>query len=189
MSDICHDLETFGKAPGCVIRSLGAVAFDRRDSTIEPATGGYLGYFYAVIDRASCEAVGLIVDPGTEAWWNEPEQALANAALLAEPGQPLPEVLDDFDEWYRLWAPVADKADCLWSNGPSFDEAILAAAYAACGREPPWRYNAGRDCRTIYDLAGVKLTHTSGVHHHALDDAREQALLIQRAYRKLGLAD
>lgn len=188
MINICHDIETLGLAPGCVIRSLGAVAFDPVDTAIEPPAGRFLGSFYAVIDRASCEAVGLTVNPETEAWWNEPEQAEAKAAFDAQPGRPLSEVLDAFDEWYRAWAPVDDNADRLWSNGPSFDEAILAAAYAVCGRKPPWRYNAGRDCRTIYDLAGLKLSHSEGVFHHALDDAREQALLIQRAYRKLGLA-
>lgn len=176
MPDIMLDLETLGTTPGCVIRSIGAVAFD--------PNGGPLGEtLYLIIDRASCEAAGLTVDPDTEAWWAE--QSPEARAEFDGQGVALAEALDAFELFYTTLAPIADKADRLWSNGPSFDEAILAAAYRALGRKPPWRYNAARDCRTIYDLAGLKLQHTGGTFHKAIDDAVEQAKLVQEARRGL----
>lgn len=179
--DIMADIETLGKKPGCVLRSLGACAFAPREEGIQAR-------FYYAIDRASCEAVGLVVDPETEAWWNDPKRDVAREALDAEKKHTLSDVLQAFGDFYALHAPVAEEQDCLWTNGPSFDEAILIAAYDACGLTPPWRYNAGRDCRTIYSAAGRKLQHQAGVFHHALDDAVEQALLVQESYRALGLA-
>jgi len=179
--DIMADTETLGKKPGCVLRSLGACAFAPRGKGIEAE-------FYYAIDRASCEAVGLVVDPGTEDWWSDPKRDEARAALDAEEKHSLPDVLQAFSVFYALHAPVTEELDCFWTNGPSFDEVILAAAYDACGLTPPWRYNAGRDCRTIYGAAGLKLQHSAGTFHHARDDAREQALLVQDAYRVLGLA-
>lgn len=174
MADIMLDLETLGTSPGCVIRSIGAVAFDPADDQVGPS-------LYVIIDRASCEAAGLTVDPATEAWWNA--QSAEARAEFETKGVELDTALDLFDAFYRAHAPIDLKVDRLWCNGPSFDEVILAAAYRALNRKPPWRYNAARDCRTVYDLNGLKLQHASGTFHKADDDAREQALLVQQAYR------
>ena len=174
---IMLDLETWGMNPGSAIASIGAVAFDPHG--VEPTVYG----LYHNISRESCLGVGLKLDQRTVDWWAAPERAEARAALELQQVS-LAEALADFSMLYKSYADVAAKADRLWSNGPSFDEAILGAAYPALGQEPPWRYNAGRDCRTIYDLHGLKLQHTVGTFHHALDDAREQALLVQEAYRR-----
>ncbi|USQ97283.1 3'-5' exoribonuclease domain-containing protein [Caulobacter sp. RL271] len=174
MADIMLDLETLGTAPGCVIRSIGAVHFDPTDDVIREQ-------LYVIIDRASCEAAGLTVDAQTEQWWND--QSPEARAEFDGKGVTLATALDLFDDFYRAHAPVDLKTDRLWCNGPSFDESILAAAYRALGRKTPWRYNAARDCRTIYDLNGLKLQHTVGVFHKADDDAAEQARLVQHAYR------
>ncbi|KQV66602.1 3'-5' exonuclease [Caulobacter sp. Root343] len=175
---ICHDLETWGNFPGASIASIGAVAFDPAGAGLTDRT------FYRTIDRESAKAIGLIEDPGTVEWWDAPKRAVARAALDVDT-RPIMEVLAEFSAFYIVNAPVADETDRLWSNGPSYDETLLGAAYRAAGIKPPWRYNAGRDCRTIYDLFGLKLEHSEGVFHHALDDAREQALLIQEGYRRL----
>lgn len=178
MPDIMLDLETLGTTPGCVIRSIGAVAFD--------PNGGPMGEtLYLIIDRASCEAAGLTVDPDTEAWWAA--QSPEARSEFDGQGMSLAEALDVFDLFYETLAPIDAKADRLWCNGPSFDESILAAAYRALGRKTPWRYNAARDCRTIYDLAGLKLQHTGGTFHKAIDDAVEQAKLVQESIRKIRL--
>lgn len=178
---IMLDLETWGMRPGSAIASIGAVAFDPdgdlNTAKVQPA-------FYANISRESCLAAGLKLDQRTVDWWADPTRAEARAALEANQVS-LAQALADFAIFYASHADIAGKADRLWSNGPSFDESILAAAYHALGQEPPWRYNAGRDCRTIFDTFGLKLQHTAGVFHHALDDAHEQALLVQEAHRRI----
>ncbi|MCY1649110.1 3'-5' exoribonuclease [Caulobacter sp. SL161] len=180
MADIMLDLETLGTTPGCVIRSIGAVAFD--------PNGGPMGEtLYLIIDRASCEAAGLTVDPDTEAWWAA--QSPEARSEFDGQGMALSDALNVFNLFYETLAPIDAKADRLWCNGPSFDESILAAAYHALGRKTPWRYNAARDCRTIYDLAGLKLQHTGGTFHKAIDDAVEQAKLVQEARRQLVAAE
>ena len=60
--DIMINLETLGTVAGCVILSIGAVAFDRET--------GELGMeFYEVINQVSCEEAGLHVDQKTVDWW------------------------------------------------------------------------------------------------------------------------
>lgn len=61
MTAVMLDLETWGTAPGSALRSIGACTFI-------PATGETPQTFYRNITRASCEAVGLAVDPETVKW-------------------------------------------------------------------------------------------------------------------------
>lgn len=170
---IMIDLETFGTAPGSALRSIGAVVFD-------PVTGHLGETFYRNIKRASCEAAGLTVDPQTEAWWSR--QSLAARAALDVDPRAIGEVLGAF-------AAFCDSArdPLIWGHGGNFDEPLLSAAYRAVGMPPPWKYWNGRCTRTIYDAAGVKPDRAAGVHHNALDDARNQALAVHAAYVRLGL--
>lgn len=170
MSDVMVDLETMGTRPGSVLRSLGAVQFDRR---------GAIGRaFYEVIDQASCEAVGLTVDPETVAWW-ERQSVEARAALELSP-RPLREVLEAFTVYWREVGGVQ-----FWANAPDFDATLLAAAYRACELTPPWQFWNTRCTRTIYELAAVRPDRTKGVHHTALADAVNQAEAVIRARRRL----
>lgn len=169
------DLETFGTTPGSVLRSIGAIAFD-------PVTGELGRAFLVNVDRASCEEVGLHVDPKTELWWSE-QSIEAQAALERDP-LPLRDALVAFELWFE-----AVEGSRLWCHGPNFDEPLLAAAYRACYLTVPWQFASARCTRTIYDLAGVKPDRAAGVHHNALDDARAQALAVIEAYRILGLAE
>lgn len=173
MTHIMLDLETLGTAPGSVIRSIGAVVFN-------PLTGQLGEEFYRNIDLASCLAVGLTVDPATEAWWAK-RSAEARARLEIDP-RPLDQVLDAFGAFCDRAGGVR-----LWGHGGNFDEPLLSAAYRAAGLRTPWMYWDGRCTRTIYDAAGVKPDRAVGVHHDALVDARNQAVAVHAAYVRLGL--
>lgn len=170
--NVMTDLETMGTAPGSVLASIGAVAFDQVTGQMGPT-------FYRVIDQASCEAVGLSKDPATVAWWGR-QSAAARAELEKDP-RPLAEVLDDFDAY---WKQVVGGE--FWANGANFDDPLLAAAYRALGRTPPWKFWNARDTRTIYTAARVAPTRGKG-HHIALVDAIDQAKAVIWAYRVLGL--
>lgn len=165
------DTETWGKLPGCALRSIGAVMFD-------PVAGTLGARFYVNITRASGEAVGLHVDKDTEAWWGR-QGAAAQAAL--EPDQrPLLTALVLFADWWREQA-----ARHPWCHGATFDEPILRLAFLACRLPVPWDFWNARDTRTLYDLAGVKPDKAEGVEHHALDDAVRQARAACVAYGRL----
>ncbi len=170
--NVMTDLETMGTAPGSVLASIGAVAFNQVTGEIGPS-------FYRVIDQASCEAAGLTKDPATIAWWGR--QLPEVRAELEKDPRPLAEVLDDFDAY---WKQVCGGE--FWANGANFDDPLLAAADRALGREAPWKFWSARDTRTIYAAAKVAPRRGKG-HHVAVVDALDQAKAVIWAYRVLGL--
>lgn len=174
MAHTMLDLETLGLTAGSVILSIGAVAFD-------PVAGTLGETFYRNIDRASCEAVGLTADPATEAWWakQSPEVRAALEADQVELGQ----ALFEFAGFYEL------RGGALWSQGPSFDPILLAAAFEACGQPVPWAYDAPRDTRTVYELSGLTPDRKRATLHNALEDAKAQAAAVHDGYVRLGLTE
>lgn len=171
---IMIDLETWGTLPGSALRSVGAVTFSPYGAPHEEKS------FYSNIDRASCEAVGLKIDPKTEAWWAA--QSTEARMGLADGCQPLSDVVSDFAKW---WTAV--NGTYVWSNGANFDEVLWRVAAARLGQEAPWKYWNVRDTRTIWHLARLnpKSIKREGVAHNALADARHQALCVTRSYSVL----
>lgn len=174
------DLETYGVRPGCAIRSIGAVAFDRT---------AVFGTFYRNVRLKSCEGFGLRVEPETAKWWDEQSAEARN--VLEHDQRHLGEALADFMSWCGLVT-----MDLLWAHGASFDIPIIAAAahaaYVTTGDErlkPAWSYRDFRDTRTLYELAGVRLSDIPyiGTRHYALDDALHQTMGVMRAWAVLGL--
>jgi hypothetical protein len=174
---IMVDCETFGTLPGSALRSIGAVTFDPHGNEQQEQS------FYCNIDRTSCEAAGLKIDPDTEHWWNQPERLEAQAALLHDPWD-LRYAAFHFEAWW-----LSQQATHLWCNGACFDEPIIRVAFAAVDRKIPWKYWNVRDTHTIWDIAGVNPKNVSreGVAHNALADARHQARCVTLAYQRLGL--
>ncbi|WP_314439454.1 3'-5' exonuclease [Massilia timonae] len=171
MSDVMIDTETLGTRPGAAILSIGAVMF---------APDGLGESFYAPIDLSSCAAAGLAIDPATVLWWMQQSDEARAAAFPAD-AAPLQQVLLAFQAWF-----VAQEARYPWCHGATFDVPLLDAAFKACGLTAPWEFWNVRDTRTLYDVAGVKVDRKSGTHHHALDDAINQADAAARALRILG---
>lgn len=169
---IMVDLETWGKDPGCDLRSIGAVVFD-------PATGELGERFYRNIDGGY--SYGLIRDPDTVLWWSK-QEASAQDALESDKID-IAQVIREFTGWWLKHDP--DKTTRFWANGPNFDESILAAAYRAVSIEQPWHYRTPRCQRTINDLAGGVELPFEGVKHHALADAEHQARVVSIAWQRL----
>lgn len=165
------DLETFGVAPGVVIRSLGAIEFE-----LDGTTGKTC---YANIDRQSCEDLGLTIDPRTEAWWLEQSKE-AQAALLDDP-MPIKVAAEAFADWFRRVG-----ADCVWGHGAAFDPVIWEAASKAAGFPVPWKFWNVRDTRTVFDLFDFDIRDVprDGTYHNALDDATYQVKCLALALSK-----
>lgn len=140
----------------------------------------------------------LTRDPETVEWWNSPDRAIAAGEPFLNPVD-LRNALHTFADWLHHvsgridpYSPgvnyVPVQCIALWSHGPAFDVAILAAAYEAVGLPVPWHYRAPRDTRTAFDMADVgdhsawmqQFNH--GTAHHALDDAISQAKAVCGAY-------
>ena len=154
------DIETLGTEPGAAILSIGAVRFD----------AGELGAtFHESIDIVSCEKAGLSIDAETLRWWLEQDD---DATDVLTDGHDLRHILDEFGGWF------AD-ADEIWANSPSFDCAILEAAYDAVGLEVPWEFWQTRDFRTLKNLPGAPDIDHDGTEHDALDDAKHQARTVE----------
>ena len=167
MKNVMLDLETMGTHVGAAVVAIGAVEFD----------GARLGReFYNAVSLASCLEAGLTVDGDTVSWWLEQSDA-ARGALLTH-RVTLEAALNGFSKWLP-------KNTCVWGNGATFDNVLLTEAYRRAGINRPWHYRNDRDMRTyVFTAKGMgidvsKLVTYEGDKHNALDDARNQARLVQ----------
>lgn len=139
--DIMLDIETLGKKPGCVVLSIGACTFDSVNMTM--GTGHFNGH----LELGAQVAAGLTVDPDTVLWWfKQSDEARMDAACR-----------DRMDPFVALHAFVRWYTDMngtgIWGHGLNFDIPILEAVFSAVNLVHPWKYNAGRDTRTLFALA------------------------------------
>ena len=168
------DLETLGQRAGCAVLSIGAVLFTPRRVTKE---------FYAVVTLRSARRAGLVVDPATERWWSE-QSAQARTVLTMAKDRKLSVPLRGALQAFAAWLPPNAK---VWGNGADFDQPILSAAYDACGLPVPWKFYHSRCYRTVKNLAPTVALKRVGTYHNALDDAKSQAVHLQRVLRQLKL--
>jgi hypothetical protein len=168
------DLETFGTRPGCVLRSIGACAFDPVLGTISTDT------FYRNIAEEPSTAVGLTKDPSTVRWWSE--QSPEAQALLLKDQVHFSDAARDFNRW---WSAVGGEQ--VWSQGSNFDGVLWEAACLAHGVRAPWKFYNTRDTRTVYETSGLntKTILRQGTHHNALDDALHQARCVCESFARL----
>ncbi len=170
MRDLMIDIETLGTAPGSVILSIGAVAFDAE-------TGEFGEEFYATIDLQSAVAAGLTIDMSTLKWWMEQSEEARTFAFAGE--RLLGWALGGFGDYIRR----VDAAR-VWAKTLAFDLVLLESAFRACSIPIPWHYRTPRDCRTLFDITGATQPDV-GTAHNALDDAKSQALGVVDAYHIL----
>lgn len=182
--DIVVDLETLGATPDAVVLQVAALTF-------EQAKGG------AIFDDFG-DPFNMYVDPGlqagrkinggTVAWWlaQSAEARGMIAAGIHEAGS-LGTVLARFVAWVALQRPF----ERVWCRGQDFDLGILRHALDESGLQLPWRYDAGRDTRTLYEatFSEGRTTMGSGIAHDALSDCITEARMIQDAFalRRSGL--
>jgi len=168
-TDVMVDLETLGTVPGCVVLSIGAVAFNAQTGELGPE-------FYIVVNTDDCISQGLHINEDTMDWWEK--QSEEARQVLIEAGDkdksiPLARSLNEFNDYLYQ---VGLKQVKIWGNGADFDNAILACCYNALGRKVPWSPWNGRCYRTLKNLIEGPSLKREGTYHNALDDAKSQAL-------------
>lgn len=199
-AEVMVDIETMGVAPGCPVITIGAVIFNPMESET----------YHAMIKRAFLVKVDVEdavdqsngVEGSTLKWWLAQEDG-AIKALLAPDAVPLKMALTDFYDYcksrglgytkkffedHHHW-PTACK---IWAKSPDFDCKILEAACKSVKVNFPFRFYEYRCVRTIQDLAWPdgdrpRFGAGEGVLHDARHDAVIQALMVQSAYRTLGI--
>ncbi len=169
MKDVMIDLETLGTRHDAMIISIGACYFDR--------TTGEIGRGFSANINPKEHTDKFTVDYSTIKWWFDQSDS-ARRLVMEAPGT-LEEALRGLREF--LWA-----SDLLvWSHA-TFDMPILANAYETMGIDFPVPFRNTRDLRTLVDLADYhEKKERSGVHHHALDDAKFQAMYASEAMQKI----
>lgn len=150
------DIEALGLNPGAAILSIGAVRFDAEDCGET---------FYWSISIESCEAAGLSIEADTLTWWLDQDD-IVRECLTG--GEELSDALQALTEFYG-------DADEVWAYSPSYDCALLEAAYDAVGLDEPWSYRDKRDCRTLAAVSEWPDLDRHDPKHHALGDAIYQA--------------
>lgn len=175
------DIETLGVAYGSVIVSIGAIEFDLSEPSgrFRPDRHEQL---YVVVDRASCEELGLTADRDTMAWW-ECQSPGARQALF-QPGMPLRAALARL----RDFVVRPGRSTVVWSYGAEFDFGHLRHCYELIGEPVPWDYRNIMCCRTVAALAcGHKRPPASpGSAHNALHDCVSQVRDLLAAVDHVG---
>lgn len=172
---IMLDLETLSTRMDAAILSIGAVRFT-------PAH--VLDYtFYSAVTIDSNLESGRHVAGATLAWWVQQDGA-AREAFGDPQARHLNAALHALSIWIGGAAGPDDEEVYLWGNGANFDISILESAYRNAQHIVPWNFRNVRCLRTIRALAGAETIDRpeNPIAHHALEDARAQAVWLQRAW-------
>lgn len=167
---IMLDIETLGTRPGDAIIALGAVKFD--------VDQGIYSTFYRTISQESCKEAGLRAQKSTLEFWAKQDDAVRKEAFKGE--CQLKSVLEEFTVWIHPDALV-------YGNGANFDNVLLSVAYRAVGLDQPWKFWNDRCFRTIKNMHIRTRIERTTPQHHALEDAKHQAVMLIQMAKESGL--
>lgn len=179
-TDIVLDLETLGVNSDAPILSIGAVRFDPYANDVWDS---FSYTFYRVLPaQIQLTKYGRKPDASTIQWWldqSDGAKAVFNHPDV-DPTRAINQALEEF-------ADFTTGVKYIWGNGSTFDNTILRSLFAATGQNWPLPYWADADLRTLQRLAKVDkpATNPRMIQHHALDDAKYEALCIQHFFRAL----
>ena len=178
------DLETLGTGPTSAVISIGAAAFDpwgKADSITQT--------FDQHVNIESAMKYGR-VDAGALKFWVLHAPDSARVALRVgqrEKAVDLDEALIGFTDWLNFAVrPDGALTDsvCVWGDGATFDNVLLRNAYTVTGLDCPWGYRMDRCFRTLKNMSKYKPKTFDGTAHDAADDARHQALWLQKIVKR-----
>lgn len=168
------DLETWGKKPGCAIRSIGASVWNNTTGKRVPDAP----LLYVNVCKKSCFDKGLTFDADTVRWWEKQGEEAQKALETHQVS--LTEALDRLRLYVTEVETLAGDNVEVWGNGKEFDISILEACYAAIHQRAPWPFWASADVRTAVlfgRMLGIDVKGNlpfTGVPHFALDDSTHQ---------------
>ena len=202
-AELMVDIETLGTRMGAPILTIGATIFDpyASDSGEELMRRAILIRF----DIAEAVRYAEHVDGNTLRWWFEQEDA-ALKALVGKDTMTVREGLKLlYDYCHDRGAFMNDaafdgitefpKCNRFWAKDPDFDMRLMEHYYSHpdIPFDTPWKFWSNRSVRTVQDLAWPSgdrpdFDVKGGVAHDARWDAVTQAMMVQAAMRRLGIA-
>lgn len=186
------DLETLG------LNICKAPILQAAVTLFHPRQPGIVSAWSTRVSLGSNLAQGRQVEDKTENWWKDQDPDLY--AKLMSGQDDLVVALGSLAAFLQ-----SNNVGEVWSNGSTFDIAMLAIAYADLDVDLPWNFRLVRDTRTVWALAADKcpsfLDRTSelqkvlgwqryegdDIPHDALSDCLRQTLMVQMAYAIIDL--
>jgi len=201
-AELMVDIETLGTSMGAPVVTIGATLFDpyASDSGDELLARSLM----IRIDISDSLKFAEGVDGGTLRWWFEQHDD-AIKALVGDDAVSCQEAFTRLhgychergsfaNEQYFEGITDFPKTCRYWAKDPDFDMRLMQHYYDHPGisGKQPWDFWACRSVRTVQDLAWPDGDRpdfeVDGVAHDARWDAVTQALMVQAAMRRLGLA-
>ena len=161
------DIETFGKPPCGAIAAIGCIRIDH---------GTITANYYARVSLMTSMVDGGQVDASTIQFWLKQSLEARSEVDGTMRSLSISVALQGLADFINS-GPHRELDHLVWGKGPNFDNTILEGAYQRCGIPVPWKYNASRCMRTMLSLYPSALDiKFQGTPHHALDDARHEAV-------------
>jgi hypothetical protein len=204
-TELMIDIESFGTVAGSPVITIGAVVFDpyASDSSEEMVRRAIL----LRIDLEDSIKYSEGVEGGTIRWWFEQKDEAIKALVVGDTVS-VKEALGKLTRYCLERGSFVNKeffdglsslpkCNRYWAKDPDFDMSLMRYYYEHPDLRDcvmPWKFWSCRSVRTVQDLAwpNGSQDHPSfqvpGVAHDARWDAVTQALLVQAAMRRLGLA-
>lgn len=191
--DIMLDIETLGKKPGCVVLSIGAIAFDPlADLLPEPENSGRC--FYQNLTIFDQLLAGFKIDPDTLAFWQSEKVTVAAVDALKPNQVSMESALFRLVTWCNNLPQAGMRPRLVWAKSPDFDCSILEHSAGFYGVNLPWDFRGKADVRTMEHAAALAYNPElptppppirKGTGHNALDDCFYQAAVVQGITRNL----
>lgn len=188
MADLMIDIEALGKRPNSVILTIGAQIFDPSAECVgwltEPiydviSDTHYMPHMNVRVDvDTQVSQYNRQTDQDTIDWWCKQSPEAQEEALGLDNRLSLSDALDKL-------IVLAQGCKRIWSKGPTYDIMMIEDAMYQAKKHIPWKFWNVRDARTVYGLCPLLETKLNG--HIALDDCRNQIVLLQEAFRILNI--
>jgi len=198
------DIETLGTVEGSPVLTIGAVLFDPYAS--DSAEELLRRAINIRLDVSDSIDLSRSVEGATIRWWFQQSDDAIKALVTGE-SVPVKEALTKLWRYFNERGTFVNKeffeglssfpkACRHWAKDPDFDMRLLRYYYEHPNIkiQLPWKFFDCRSVRTVQDLAwpGGKddrpVFQVPGVAHDARWDAITQAMTVQAAIRRLGLA-
>ena len=188
VNHIMIDLETLGVGTFPALLSIGAVVFDPESGVLPPTPNleaAASSWMMRLISVESCLRLGATVSDSTLACWASPELDAARPGTFGGT-YPIKDAINDLNIFVCHYG-----AQRVWFHGLTFDVAILTRYAELVGLSWQFDYRAGRDTRTLFDLAPEVVREAFAdkpsefIKHNAVWDAWLQAKAVCKVYAEL----